>query len=82
MKIFKTIKNRFINNKLNTMKKGTIKFFNNSKGFGFITPEDSNQDIFVHQSGLIDDVREDDKVQFETEQGQKGLNAVRVALID
>ena len=82
MKIFRTIKNRFINNKLNTMKKGTIKFFNNSKGFGFITPEDSNQDIFVHQSGLIDDVREDDKVQFETEQGQKGLNAVRVALID
>ncbi|WP_461302246.1 cold-shock protein [Aureisphaera sp.] len=64
------------------MKKGTVKFFNNSKGFGFITPEDSNQDIFVHQTGLIDEIREDDKVQFETEQGQKGLNAVRVSLIN
>ncbi|MBX2829085.1 MAG: cold-shock protein [Flavobacteriaceae bacterium] len=64
------------------MKKGTVKFFNTTKGFGFITPEDSNEDIFVHQSGLIDEIRENDKVQFETEQGKKGLNAVRVTLVD
>ncbi|MDC8004543.1 cold-shock protein [Aureisphaera galaxeae] len=63
------------------MKTGTVKFFNNTKGFGFITPEDSNEDIFVHQSGLIDEIRENDKVQFETEQGKKGLNAVRVTVI-
>ena len=80
MKILKTIKKIFSNNNFNTMKKGTVKFFNNSKGFGFITPEDSNEDIFVHQSGLIEEIRENDKVQFETEQGKKGLNAVRVSL--
>ncbi|MCT8339143.1 cold shock domain-containing protein [Flavobacteriaceae bacterium TK19130] len=62
------------------MKKGTVKFFNNTKGFGFIQQEDSNEDIFVHQSGLIDDIREDDEVTFETTQGQKGLNAINVTL--
>lgn len=62
------------------MKKGTVKFFNNSKGFGFITSEESNEDIFVHMSGLIDDIRENDEVQFETTQGKKGLNAVNVQL--
>ncbi len=76
------IKNIFSNNNYNTMKKGTVKFFNSSKGFGFISPEDSNEDIFVHQSGLIEEIRENDKVQFETEQGKKGLNAVRVSLVD
>ena len=60
---------------------GTVKFFNTEKGYGFITPSDSSEDIFVHNSGLIDDIRENDKVSFETEQGQKGLNAVKVSVI-
>ena len=61
---------------------GTVKFFNGSKGFGFIKPDDSGEDIFVHQSGLIDDVRENDRVEFDTERGQKGMNAVNVKRID
>ncbi|GAB7087090.1 cold-shock protein [Marinifilum fragile] len=63
------------------MKEGTVKFFNNLKGFGFITPNDSSEDIFVHSSGLIDEIRENDKVQYETEQGKKGLNAINVEVI-
>lgn len=63
------------------MQKGTVKFFNNTKGFGFIKPEDSSEDIFVHESGLIDDIRENDEVQFEVENGRKGLNAVNVELV-
>lgn len=63
------------------MKEGTVKFFNNSKGFGFIKPNDSSDDIFVHESGLIDEIREDDKVKFDVEQGKKGLNAVNVEVI-
>ncbi|MDX1701975.1 MAG: cold-shock protein [Melioribacteraceae bacterium] len=64
------------------MQEGKVKFFNATKGFGFIQTEDSNEDIFVHSSGLIDEIREDDKVQFETEQGRKGLNAINVEVID
>ncbi|MFV8282211.1 cold-shock protein, partial [Christiangramia marina] len=56
--------------------------FNSTKGFGFIKADDSNEDIFVHSTGLIDEIREDDRVQFETEQGKKGLNAVNVEVID
>jgi CspA family cold shock protein len=64
------------------MKEGTVKFFNNSKGFGFIKPNDSSEDIFVHQSGLIDDIQENDRVEYELERGKKGMNAVRVKLMD
>lgn len=63
------------------MKKGTVKFFNNEKGFGFIKDDESNQDIFVHKSGLVDRIKENDKVEFEVEQGRKGLNAVEVKVI-
>lgn len=64
------------------MKEGTVKFFNNSKGFGFISPIDSKEDVFVHESGLIDDIRENDRVEFDMERGKKGMNAVNVKLID
>jgi CspA family cold shock protein len=63
------------------MQKGTVKFFNGTKGFGFITPDSGEKDIFVHSSGLIDEIRENDKVQFEVESGQKGLNACKVTVI-
>ncbi|MGK7388874.1 MAG: cold-shock protein [Candidatus Cyclobacteriaceae bacterium M2_1C_046] len=63
------------------MKKGTVKFFNREKGFGFIIQEDTNEEIFVHQSGLIDDINENDEVEFDVEQGRKGLNAVNVKVI-
>jgi CspA family cold shock protein len=62
------------------MKKGTVKFFNNAKGFGFIKLDDSDEDVFVHMSNLIDRIQEDDKVVFEVEQGDKGLSAVKVSL--
>ena len=64
------------------MKEGIVKFFNNAKGFGFIKPSDSSEDNFVHESGLVDDIRENDKVKFEVEMGKKGMNAVNVELID
>jgi CspA family cold shock protein len=60
---------------------GTVKFFNESKGFGFIKPTDSSADIFVHSSGLIDEIRENDKVEYDTERGKKGMNAVNVKVI-
>ena len=63
------------------MQEGTVKFFNNIKGFGFITSSDTNEDIFVHMSGLIDNITENDKVKFDTEPGKKGLNAVNVQII-
>lgn len=62
------------------MRSGTVKFFNETKGFGFIKAEGSNEDIFVHVSGLIDEIKENDKVTFEVEQGRKGPNAVNVQL--
>lgn len=64
------------------MTKGTVKFFNESKGFGFITEEGSNKEHFVHISGLIDEIREEDQVEFELQQGKKGMNAVNVKVID
>ena len=60
------------------MKKGTVKFFNTEKGFGFIKADDSQEDIFVHKTGLLDNVRENDEVTFEVERGKRGLNAVNV----
>lgn len=63
------------------MKEGTVKFFNASKGFGFIKPSDSGEDIFVHESGLIDEIHENDKVKFDVEPGRKGMNAVNVQVI-
>jgi CspA family cold shock protein len=60
---------------------GTVKFFNEAKGFGFIKPHDSKDDVFVHSSGLIDDIRENDEVEYEAERSKKGLNAVNVKRI-
>ncbi|MGF1638288.1 MAG: cold-shock protein [Cyclobacteriaceae bacterium] len=61
---------------------GTVKFFNDSKGFGFIKPSDSTEDVFVHSSGLIDEIRENDEVKYDLERGKKGMNAVNVTLLD
>ena len=63
------------------MKKGVVKFFNNEKGYGFIKDEESNEDVFVHKTGLVDSIREDDQVEYEVEQGQRGLNAVNVTKV-
>ncbi len=63
------------------MSTGTVKFFNDSKGFGFITEEGSEKEHFVHISGLIDEVREGDSVEFDLQEGRKGLNAVNVKVI-
>jgi CspA family cold shock protein len=60
------------------MKTGTVKFFNETKGFGFIIEDDSNTEYFVHVTGLVDDIQEGDKVEFELKEGKKGLNAVNV----
>ncbi|MES2378587.1 cold-shock protein [Mucilaginibacter sp. UYCu711] len=61
------------------MATGTVKFFNDSKGFGFIKSE-SGEEIFVHVSGLVDKIRENDEVEYEVQNGKKGLNAVNVKL--
>ncbi|MFK7834544.1 MAG: cold-shock protein [Winogradskyella sp.] len=63
------------------MSTGTVKFFNDAKGFGFITEEGSNQEHFVHISGLVDEIREGDTVEFDFTEGKKGLNAVNVKVI-
>lgn len=63
------------------MKTGTVKFFNEEKGFGFIIPDDGGKDVFVHKSNINGSVREDDKVEFEIEEGPKGLNAVNVSRV-
>ncbi len=64
------------------MSRGTVKFFNDSKGYGFITEEGSEEDHFVHISGLIDEIREGDVVEFELQQGKKGMNATNVKVVD
>ena len=63
------------------MSKGTVKFFNESKGFGFVVEEGTNKEHFVHVSGLIDEIREGDEVEFDLEEGRKGLNAVNVKTV-
>ncbi|MDW7690521.1 cold shock domain-containing protein [Flammeovirgaceae bacterium SG7u.111] len=63
------------------MNKGTVKFFNESKGYGFVIDEDTKKEYFVHVSGLIDEIREGDAVEYELEEGRKGLNAVNVKVI-
>lgn len=63
------------------MSRGTVKFFNNTKGFGFITEEGTNTEYFVHVSGLIDEVREGDTVEFDLTEGKKGMNAVEVKVV-
>ena len=63
------------------MSTGTVKFFNNSKGFGFIKDSTSEKEYFVHVSGLNDEVRENDEVTFDLQEGKKGLNAVNVKLV-
>lgn len=62
------------------MSKGTVKFFNDTKGFGFIKDQESDKEYFVHVSGLIDEINEDDEVTFDLQEGRKGLNAVNVKL--
>jgi len=64
------------------MKEGTVKFFNNAKGFGFIKPSDQGEDIFVHVSNLVDEVNENDRVRYEVEEGRRGINAINVELLD
>ena len=63
------------------MSNGTVKFFNNTKGFGFITPEDGSKDVFVHKNGLIDEINEGDKVSYDAEESPKGMNALNVKVI-
>lgn len=60
------------------MKTGKVKFFNNEKGFGFISSDESDKDVFVHKSGLIDQIREDDQVEFEIEDTPRGPSAISV----
>ena len=63
------------------MQQGTVKFFNETKGFGFISPSAGGADVFVHASGLISEIRENDNVSYDVQNGQKGLNAVNVSVI-
>ena len=62
------------------MRKGKVKFFNESKGYGFIVDDETNEEHFVHISGLVDSVKENDEIEYELQQGKKGMNAVNVKL--
>jgi CspA family cold shock protein len=66
---------------MDTKQQGTVKFFNSEKGFGFIKHDDSNKETFVHVSGLINDIKEGDSVEFDLQEGKKGMNAVNVKTI-
>lgn len=62
------------------MSNGTVKFFNHAKRFGFIAPDDGSKDVFVHASGVMDEINEGDKVTYDVEESPKGLNAVNVKI--
>ncbi len=80
--MIKQLINKLLNtNKTNAMKKGTVKFFNNAKKFGFIKFSDSDEEIFVHSSNLIDKIKKNDNVTFYVEKSEKGLRAVKVTLV-
>ncbi|MDO8953351.1 MAG: cold-shock protein [Gammaproteobacteria bacterium] len=65
------------------MATGTVKFFNNDKAFGFITPDDGSKDVFVHKNGIQSgQLREGSKVRYNTESSPKGLNAIDVVTTD
>jgi len=63
------------------MQEGTVKFFNEEKGFGFITPNNGGSEIFVHVSGLKESIRENDQVTYNVEEGRRGPNATNVAIV-
>jgi cold shock protein len=63
------------------MTNGTVKFFNNARGFGFIAPDDGGDDVFVHKSDLVGEITEGDKVSYDVEESEKGLNAINVKVI-
>ena len=63
------------------MNNGTVKFFNDEKGFGFITPDEGGKDVFVHVNGCVDDITEGDKVSYDVEEGRKGPAAANVKVI-
>lgn len=76
----------FINKLMNTKKPkprkvGTVKFFNASKGYGFINIKDTDEDIFAHISNVVDKIREGDQVEFGIEQGEKGPSATEIKVI-
>lgn len=66
---------------MDTKQQGTVKFFNAEKGYGFIKHGDSNKETFVHVSGLISQIKEGDNVEFDLQEGKKGMNAVNVKII-
>jgi CspA family cold shock protein len=63
------------------MHTGKVKFFNKAKGYGFIVRDDNNEEIFVHATGLIDDIHQNDSVSFELKEGKKGVNATDVKVV-
>jgi len=63
------------------MSTGTVKFFNETKGFGFIKENDTDTEYFVHVSGLVDEIRDGDEVTFDLKEGRKGMNAINVKVV-